>query len=75
MDYKAKLDKIITKISKNKEITPETSLKDLGLDSLDMVEVLMEVEEELDIQFEEEEMVNLKTVNDVYNAIERKIKK
>ncbi len=75
MDYKEKLDKIIAKISKNKDITPETSLKDLGLDSLDMVEVLMEVEEELDIQFEEDEMVNLKTVNDVYNAVERKIKK
>lgn len=75
MDYKEKLEKIITKISKNKTITPETSLKELGLDSLDLVEVLMEVEEELDIQFEEDEMLNLKTVQDVYNSIESKISK
>lgn len=75
MDYKDKLEKIICKVSKNKNITPETSLKDLGLDSLDLVEVLMEVEEELNIQFDEDEMVNLKTVQDVYNSIERKIKK
>ena len=75
MDYKAKLEKIITKVSKTKTITPETSLKDLGLDSLDLVEVIMEVEEELDIQFDEDEIVDFKVVQDVYNSIEKKLTK
>ncbi len=75
MDYKEKLKEIIAKTSKVKTITPETNLKDLGLDSLDLAEVLMEIEEELNIQLEEDEMINLKTVQDVYNIVEHKILK
>ena len=47
----------------------------MGLDSLDLVEVLMSIEEEFSIQFEEEEMLELKTVQDVYDAIEKKLAK
>ena len=54
MDYKEKLKEIIAKTSKVKTITPETNLKDLGLDSLDLAEVLMEIEEELNIYDEED---------------------
>ncbi len=75
MEYKETLKKILSKISKKNDITGETALKDLGLDSLDLVEVLMEAEEELNIQFDEDEMLNLKTVQDVYDAIEIKLKK
>lgn len=50
------------------EIKLETSFEELGLDSLDMVELIMELEESLDIQLEMDE--SLKTVGDVVSAIE-----
>ena len=74
MNIQEKIGNIFTKYSKNADINPETSLKDLGLDSLDLVEVLMDIEEEFGIEFEDEEMVSLKTVNDVLAIIERKTK-
>lgn len=52
------------------EITMESSFEDLGLDSLDMVELIMKLEESLDIQLEMDE--SLKTVGDVVGAIEAK---
>lgn len=52
------------------EITMESSFEELGLDSLDMVELIMKLEESLDIQLEMDE--SLKTVGDVVGAIEAK---
>ena len=73
MNIEERLKKIFAKVSKKTDISRDCVLKDLGLDSLDLVEVLMSIEEEFDIEFEEEEMLALKTVQDVYDAIERKI--
>lgn len=75
MEYKHKLEEIFLKISKNKNITPETSLKDLGIDSLDLVEIVMQIEDELGITFEDEEIENFKIVQDVYDSIEKKLTK
>ncbi len=74
MDIKERLEKIFKKVSKKTDIDSQSSLKDLGLDSLDVVEVLMEIEEEFNIKFEDEEMTSLKIVQDLYDAIERKLK-
>ncbi len=52
------------------EIKMESSFEELGLDSLDMVELIMELEESLDIQLEMDE--SLKTVGDVVRAVEAK---
>lgn len=49
-------------------ITMESTWKDLELDSLDTVELLMNIEDEFNIQLEMNE--NLKTVGDVVKAIE-----
>ena len=72
MNIQEKIANIFTKYSKNADINSDTSLKDLGLDSLDLVEVLMDIEEEFGIEFEDEEMVSLKSVSDVLAIIERK---
>ena len=64
----------LKKVAKNKEVTLESNLKDLGLDSLDVVELLMDLEEEFDVEFENEEMVSLKTVKDVVETIDNKRK-
>ena len=74
MNTMERLAKVFRKYSKNETLTEQSSLKDLGLDSLDLVEVIMDVEEEFDIQFEDDEMMSLKTVADVLATIESKIK-
>ena len=62
------------KIAKNKEVTLESNVKELGLDSLDIVDLLMDMEEKYNIEFKNEEMTELVTVNDVVKAIESKLK-
>lgn len=49
------------------EVTMEKSFTDLGIDSLDLVELVMQLEEEFDITIEESE--SLQTVGDVVNYI------
>lgn len=52
------------------EITEESSFsKDLGLDSLDVVEVVMEVEHEFNIQIPDEEADRLKSVGQTVDYI------
>jgi acyl carrier protein len=47
-------------------IKPETSfVDDLNLDSLDMVEMMMKMEEEFGIEIPEDKTEELKTINDV----------
>ncbi len=55
-------------------IEPEMELKGLGLDSLDLVEVMMELEEEFGIEFTNEEMLGFDTIADVTNNIKAKLK-
>lgn len=49
-------------------------LTSLGLDSLDLVEVALEIEEKLNIEFTSEEITELKTLKDVLKLIEAKRK-
>jgi len=69
-------EKLTNIISENlgigaEEIKLETSFEELGLDSLDIVELVMNIEEEFDIQIEEGE--NFKTVGDVVFYIESRL--
>ena len=53
------------------KIKPESALiDDLGADSLSVVELHMEIEERLGVKIPDEEIANLKTVEDVMKAIE-----
>ena len=47
--------------------------EDVGLDSLDVVEVLMSVEEERDVTFDDDEVADIKTVGDVVQLIQQKL--
>lgn len=55
------------------EITGETSLKeDLGADSLDLFEFVMALEEEYDIEIPQEELTEIKTVQDMIDYLKSK---
>lgn len=49
-------------------------LEDLGIDSLLMVEIVILVEETLDIHIENDELRNLRTLGDIKNYLDAKIK-
>ena len=46
---------------------------DLGADSLDAVEIVMEIEEEFEIEIPDEDADKFKTVGDIVNYITRRI--
>jgi acyl carrier protein len=53
------------------QVTLEASFtKDLGADSLDTVELIMEFEKEFDITIEDSEAEKIQTVGDVVNFLE-----
>jgi acyl carrier protein len=54
---------------------PEARLaEDLGLDSLDAVELAISVERKFDIEVPEEELTKLKTVADMVALVESRVK-
>jgi acyl carrier protein len=44
-------------------------IEDLGADSLDIVELVMQMEEEFEVEIPDEEAENIKTVQDAVNYI------
>ena len=59
------LNKPVEEITLDKEI-----VKDLGADSLDVVEMVMTLEEEFGITIPEDDAVNIKTVGDIIKLLE-----
>ena len=56
------------------KITAEADLaEDLGIDSLNAVELVMSLEEEFDIKIDNEELKNMKKVSDVVACIEKAV--
>jgi len=54
------------------EITEETSFKDdLGVDSLDLLELVMAFEEEYNIELDPEELEGIQTVGDIAEFIKK----
>jgi acyl carrier protein len=51
------------------------SLKDFGLDSLDVVEMCLDLEDKYGIEFSPEELAEFKTVGDLLASIEKKLAK
>ena len=58
------------------EVTPEASfIEDLGADSLDIVELVMELEEEFEITIPDDQAEKIKTVGEAIDYIERELGK
>jgi acyl carrier protein len=53
------------------DITIDTSFKELGIDSLDLFQIIIEIEEEFGVQIEDAE--SIKTVEEAVNFVEKKI--
>jgi len=71
-------DKVIDIIMEQLNVTrekcvPEASfLNDLGADSLDLVELIMEMEENFDVTVSDDELEKVRTIQDVFDFLKRK---
>lgn len=54
------------------DVLLSSTMKDLKLDSIDLVDLLVTLEEQLKIRFRDEEMLQLKTVEDVVRLVDAK---
>ena len=63
------------KLSKEEKIAPEAQLKeDLGIDSLDFVDIVVIVEKKFGFKIKPEEMAGVKTLSQFCDYIEGKVK-
>lgn len=68
-------DKVIEIIMEQLDVTKEqcvpaaSFIDDLGADSLDLVELIMEMEENFGVEISDEELQNIRTIQDVINYI------
>lgn len=72
MEIQEKVIKIVSEATKvdPTNIKAETNfIDDLNLDSLDMVEMMMKMEEEFGVEIPEDKTEDLKTINDVTNFL------
>lgn len=70
-----KIEKLLKESLKLDHIDRNIILKEQGLDSLDLVEIMVLLEEEFDIEFSNDEMLGFKTVGEVIDTINNKVKK
>ena len=74
MNIKEEVSKILAKRVDVSSLKEDDNLSALGLDSLDLVEVMLEIEEVFHIEFDSNEIEEAKTLRDVLNLIEKKTK-
>jgi len=55
------------------EVTLETTFEDLGADSLDVMDLIMELEQEFDIEIPDEDAEKIRTIEDTVNYIQSRI--
>jgi acyl carrier protein len=71
-------EKVIKVIMEQLDVTKEecvleaSFIDDLGADSLDIVELLMEMEEAFDIEIADEELEKIATIKDVVDFLKQK---
>ncbi len=76
MDRDAIARKAIVAIARAKqrppaEIRPESNFEELGIDSLDSIEILFQLEEEFDLEIPDEVAQGVDTVGEVIDALAR----
>jgi len=58
---------------RHEELKPGTELAALGVDSLDVVEVVMELEDAFDIEIQDEELHDVNTIQDLIHVVNEHI--
>ena len=75
---KNRIKAIISELSENsiEDVKDEALLYDhLGIDSLDAVEIILEIEKEFDVSIPDEDVFQAKTVSDLITGLSKSITK
>lgn len=74
-DVEEVLRKTIARITRNENVvlTPTTTFKDLGADSLDVVQVMVALEETFDIELVDEDMKALTDMGGFIEYVKKKV--
>lgn len=67
-------DKVGSSLESIDDIQPEKSFDELGADSLDKVEIVMDIEDSFQIEISDEEGEAVKTMDDAVKLVEAKLK-
>jgi acyl carrier protein len=70
-------DRILSIISRYVDVpresySEETNIFDLGVDSLRMLQIILDIEEAFGVKFEDSEIVEIRTANDIEKNISTK---
>lgn len=57
----------------NESITLETKVTEVGIDSLDLMTNIFELEEEYSVELDQDQLLEIESFGDLVNAIESKI--
>lgn len=74
MDKLAEIKERLAKAAHKDSIDDSTKLRELGIDSLDIVELLLQLEEDYGVHFNDMDMSNLVTVKDLLDVIAKQLK-
>lgn len=74
MSHREEIKARLAELSHRDSVDEVIAIRDLGLDSLDVVETLLELEEKYGVAFDDIDMSKLVTVKDLLDAIESKVK-
>lgn len=74
MNYFEQLSKKLESKFNITSLEMDSKFVELGIDSLDLVDLVFEMEEELGVEFEDEELMTIKTVGDLIQLVENKKK-
>ncbi len=74
MSHREEIKARLAELSHRDSVDESIAIRDLGLDSLDVVETLLELEEKYGVAFDDIDMSKLVTVKDLLDAIETKVK-
>lgn len=58
------------KIKSTKTIGRETKFKELGIDSLDLMDMVVGLEKHFGVEFTDEQLINLHTIDDLVKTLE-----
>ena len=75
MTVEETLQEIATRILRKEDVkfSPTTTFKDLGADSLDIVQILVALEETFDIELPDKELKELNNTGDFLDYVKRKV--
>ncbi len=75
MEVEETLRKIVAKIIRKEDVvlTPTTTFKELGADSLDVVQIMVALEEAFDIELVDEELKSINNMGGFIDYVKKKV--